>query len=94
MHFDPETVFKPTQNVAWRDVNNEIVILDLKSGEYYTLNSVGQFIWKTAMQNMPLTAIKQALIDEFNVDPERAEQDLQAFITAMIKEGMLHEEPR
>ena len=94
MQFDPETVFKPTQNVAWRDVNDEVVILDLKSGEYYTLNSVGQFIWKSAMQDMPLTDIQQAIVDEFDVAPERAEKDLHEFVAAMIQEGMLHEEPR
>ena len=44
MEITATTTFNIPENVAWRNVNEEIVILKLKSGEYYTLNEVGQHI--------------------------------------------------
>jgi hypothetical protein len=92
MDFHPQTTFKTSQSVAWRDVNDEVVILNLKSGEYYTLNDVGQFIWKSAMEGKSIQAIQQAIIETFNVPAEQAIKDLHGFLAGMIKEGMLHEE--
>jgi hypothetical protein len=44
------------------------------------------------MDGMAIEAIKQAIIDEFDVDAEQAKKDLYGFIAGMIKEGVLHEE--
>lgn len=92
MDFQPEATFKSSQSVAWRDVNNEIVILNLKSGEYYTLNEVGQLIWKSAMEGKSIREIKHAILNAFEVTVEQAKNDLHGFLAGMINEGILNEE--
>ena len=90
MDISQNTTFTTTENIAWRNVNNEIVILNLKSGEYYTLNDVGQIIWLEVANQKSVEEIKSKLILEFDVSPDTAAQDIKTFISKMVDEGLLH----
>lgn len=91
MEISNDTKFKTTENIAWRNVNDEIVILNLKSGEYFTLNDVGQVIWTAITDEKNVEEIKMKIIDEYDVSKEKATGDIMQFITGMIEEGLLHE---
>ncbi len=84
------TTFTTLENIAWRNVNDEIVILNLKSGEYYTLNDVGQIIWLALADQKSVEEIKSKLIVEFDVSPDTATQDIKTFLSKMVDEGLLH----
>src|SRR5262245_34625657 len=58
------------------DLADEVAILSLKSGVYYGLNSVGASIWKLIQQPTTVGQIRDALLKEYDVDPERCLQDL------------------
>lgn len=90
MEISTDTKFKTTENIAWRNVNDEIVILNLKSGEYFTLNGVGQVIWTAIADEKNVEEIKMKIIDEYDVSKEKATGDIIQFITGMIEEGLLH----
>ncbi len=90
MEIDWDTTFKTSENIAWRNVNEEIVILDLKSGEYFTLNDVGQFIWLAVADQKNVGEIRRIVVAEFDVSPEKASEDIKKFITEMLEEGLLH----
>ena len=90
MEISNDTKFKTTENIAWRNVNDEIVILNLKSGEYFTLNDVAQCIWKAITDEKSVEEIKVKIIDEYDVSTERADRDFEEFITGMIEQGLLY----
>ena len=90
MEISNDTKFKTTENIAWRNVNDEIVILNLKSGEYFTLNDIAQCIWKAITDEKSVEEIKVNIIDEYDVSYERADRDIEDFITGMIEQGLLH----
>ena len=90
MEITNDTKFKTAENIAWRNVNDEIVILDLKSGEYFTLNDVAQCIWKSITDEKSVEEIKVKIIDEYDVSHEKADRDFEVFITGMIEQGLLH----
>ncbi|MCK4798306.1 MAG: PqqD family protein [Spirochaetes bacterium] len=90
MEISDDTKFKTTENIAWRNVNDEIVVLNLKSGEYFTLNDVGQVIWTAIADEKNVEEIKMKIIDEYDVSKEKATGDIIQFITGMIEEGLLH----
>lgn len=91
MSISNEKTFVPSDNIAWREVNQEIIILNMKSGEYFTLNDVGQKVWLFIINGSCVADIKKNLISEFDVSEEHAESDIESFIQGLIEEGVLHE---
>ena len=58
------------------DLSREAAILNLKSGVYFGLNTVGASIWKLIQEPKTIDEIRDALVDEYDVDPKRCEQDI------------------
>jgi len=58
------------------DLLGESVILDLCGGVYYGLDEVGARVW--ALMQVPRTVgdVCEALLEEYEVDPQRCEIDL------------------
>jgi hypothetical protein len=58
------------------DLSGEAAILNLKSGVYFGLNTVGASIWKLIQEPRTLKEIQDALKEEYDVEPKRCEQDI------------------
>ena len=84
-----DSTFSIPESVAWRNVNEEIVILKLKSGEYYTLNEVGQHIWQAISDQQNVGEIIKQIVDQFDVTYEKAKEDAMKFLDNMLKESMV-----
>jgi len=61
---------------AFCSLAEEAVILDLKAGVYYSLNDVGARIWYLIQEPKSVSDIRNTILQEFDVEPERCEQDL------------------
>ena len=58
------------------DLGGEAVILGLESSQYYSLNDVGTRIWDLIQEPKTVLDIRDAILDEYEVEPERCETDL------------------
>jgi hypothetical protein len=58
------------------DLAGEIVMLNLKNGSYYGLDGVGARVWSLIQSPQPVAAVRDAIIAEYAVDPDRCESDL------------------
>jgi hypothetical protein len=58
------------------DLGGEVAILNLKAGEYYGLNAVGARIWNMIQRARTVEEIRDVLVSEYQVEPERCERDL------------------
>jgi coenzyme PQQ synthesis protein D (PqqD) len=76
-------------DVAVREVGEDLVLLDLSSGTYFTMNAQGTFIW-TQLLAAPSTAqaLATAVADEYDVDEVTATQDVQEFLDHVVREGL------
>jgi hypothetical protein len=75
--------------VFWRENDDEIVLLDIDSGDYYTLNSSGAFIWKKLAEDFDENQIINAIVSEYNIEPSVAKKDLNDIILDFTKEKLL-----
>ncbi len=66
------------------DLADGAVILDLRSGVYYGLDSVGTFIWGLIQEPRVISDITAAMLDEYAVEPERCVRDLQQLLAEMV----------
>src|SRR5712692_9270844 len=71
------------------DLAGEAAILNLKSGVYYGLDPVGARIWKLIQEPRSVDEIRKALLDEYDVEPERCQSDLLALLEKLQAEGLI-----
>ena len=77
------------EGVVARAVGDEMVLLDLTAGIYFTLNAVGSVIWRAIGAGEDLNAIVASVVAEFEVDPEFAHADILEFLRAGIDAGLI-----
>ena len=65
-----------------------MVILNLDSGMYFGLNAVGARIWNLIQEPRSVQDIRDLLLEEYEVDPERCENDLLALLHGLAAEGL------
>ena len=67
----------------------EAVILNLKAGIYYGLNPVATRIWNLVQKPKTVHEIRDAIFEEFEVDPDRCERDLLALLRDLAVKGLI-----
>jgi hypothetical protein len=70
-------------------MGGEVVILDLKSGTYYGLDVLGARVWSLIEQPTSLSAIRDAIMAEYDIDAETCERDILAFLESMQGVGLV-----
>ena len=71
------------------DLGGEVAILDLKAGVYYGLDAVGARIWSLIQKPRTVNEIRDILLEEYEVEPERCEHDLLALLRRLADEGLV-----
>jgi hypothetical protein len=62
------------------DLAGEAVILNLASGMYYGLDEVGAQVWSLIQEPRSVDAIRDTILEEYEVEPDRCERDLLALL--------------
>jgi hypothetical protein len=78
MNLTLQTYVSQSPRTASRVVNGRAVVVVIDGQTLYTLNTLGTFVWERA-DGRTLEAIVDEVVDEFEVDRERAERDVLAF---------------
>ena len=71
-------------DVMFRHLNDEAVLLDLKSGTYFGLNDVGARTWQLILEHGRLADVLDALLDEYAGEREVVERDLMELATQLV----------
>ncbi|MCU1304963.1 MAG: Coenzyme synthesis protein (PqqD) [Candidatus Sulfotelmatobacter sp.] len=79
----------PADRIRETETPDGIVLLDPLHGRTFPLDQVGSRIWKMLKQHRPLDEITDALVNEFQVSPERVNQDILEFVSALQREHLL-----
>ena len=89
MEIAAASTYKAPDNYSWRDVNNELVVLNLQSGEYFTFNNVGRLIWLAVNDGKTVDEIMRSVVDQYATTEDKALTDVKAFIGNLLSEGLL-----
>jgi hypothetical protein len=77
------------EDLVWRKIEGEIVILTEDGQKIHTLNSVGGAIWEISDGKKDVREIAQSICERFDVPPEQAQSDIIEFCTEMADENIL-----
>jgi len=83
---------KAEKSVVFTDLDDGSgVLLHLESKFYYSLNPTASFIWRLLEEKEELSRDKilQEVMENFEVEPEQAEKDVDEFIENLLKEGLI-----
>ena len=80
---------KVSDDVVFRELDGEGVILNLASGIYFGLDQTGTRMWRLIEQHGRLTAVMAALSDEYEAASETLERDLIGLVAELTEKGLL-----
>lgn len=75
--------------VSWREVDGEIIALQLTSSEYLSTNGTGALLWKSLASGTSRERLIELIVKEFGIEPGRAAADTDAFLDALAAQGLL-----
>lgn len=75
--------------VEWREVEGEIVALDVARSEYIAINSSGAVLWRALRTGAAKRDLVLELVREFDVDEAVATRDVDAFLNSLDERGLL-----
>lgn len=71
------------------DLNGESVVLSLKNGKYYGLNSIGAIIWELLQKPVTISKIERKILSEYEVEKRECSREVENFIAQMKDEGLV-----
>jgi len=86
---DPSTTFVAAGELLSGEFDAETVILDLRTGVYYGLEEAGARIWRLLKSPTSLAALRDALVQEYDVEPRRCERDLRELLDQLVERGLV-----
>jgi hypothetical protein len=76
-------------DVVFRELQGEAVILNLTSSMYFGLDTIGTRVWQLCETHGSLLAVWQAMKQEYDAPGETLRVDLLAFIDELLAKGLL-----
>lgn len=73
----------------WCELNGEAVILSLRNGKYYGMNSIGAEIWKYLQSPTRIHKIHKNILADYDVDPDECLTEIKEFVSSMLDEGLV-----
>tara|TARA_B100000674_G_scaffold231322_1_gene190333 strand:- start:195 stop:470 length:276 start_codon:yes stop_codon:yes gene_type:complete len=89
MEFKGE-IFKIVDDIVVSEINNESVILNLKTGIYFQVNELGSYIVSQLNQYSTFESLNNKITEDFDVAPNKSKKDLLTFIKDLESKGLLH----
>ena len=87
--FEDSSIVVATGEQVHTAVEDDVVILGLESGKYFTLTDVGTRIWTLLQEPVALADLHRTIVQEYEVDPAVAKRDLLALLGELDSEGLL-----
>lgn len=87
---DNETTLRlRDEGLNWREIDGEVVALDVERLHYLNLNATGCVLWLMLAEGATKPQLVAKLRQEFDVDEPTAQHDVEAFITSCRENDLL-----
>ena len=86
----PYVRVRHAERVLSQTLAGEAVLLDLDSERYFGLNALGTRIWQLIGEVGNVEPIFEALVAEYDAQPEAIADDLRELLTKLMHDGLVH----
>lgn len=76
--------------LEWREVEGEVVALDVAAFEYVAANRAGAVLWRELADGTTPERLTAALVERFAVDDATAANDVDRFLAVLRERDLIH----
>ncbi|HEV3477917.1 MAG TPA: PqqD family protein [Gaiellaceae bacterium] len=77
--------------LRWREVDREVIAVDLGSSTYLSTNESGLVLWRRLAEGATRRELAAELQERFAIDASRAEIDVDNFLRALAERDLLED---
>jgi len=87
--FSINSTVQATKELVASNLGDEIVILNLKDGTYYSLDDVGVVVWDMLQQPCSIAELCAAVMEQYAVDSAQCADDILALLEDLRSAGLI-----
>ena len=77
--------------LVWRELGEEVVVLDLTTSRYLRVNAAGAMLWSELATERSPAELAERLVERFSIPFQQAAADVAAFVSGLRAHGLLQE---
>ena len=74
-------------------IDGEVIIMSLKTGNYYSSDKVGAEVWSWIEDGRTEDEIHRVAASRYRASPQKIREDLSAFLDLLLQHGLVREAP-
>ena len=78
-----------SDNFVFNEVDGELVMMNIETGAYASLNETGKSIWTLLDAPKSLSEVVSSLVEEYEIDQATCEKEVMPFVENMLKSEVL-----
>lgn len=78
-----------SEDLVWQVIDDEVVVLDTRASEYLGLKGSGAMLWRALETSTSPEELVAALVSRYGIPAERAQSDVEAFLSTLGERGLL-----
>jgi coenzyme PQQ synthesis protein D (PqqD) len=78
-----------SDGVIWRDLEGNVVILNVDSGVYFGLDGSGGQIWRELVDHGSVEKAFESLKQQFDIGPDELRHDLDDLVDQLVGKGLV-----
>lgn len=76
-------------DLDWREIGDEIVVLDARSAVYLAVGGAGALLWRLLADATTRECLVETLVATYRIDPNHAGADVDEFLATLSRHGLL-----
>ncbi|MBN2862792.1 MAG: PqqD family protein [Bacteroidales bacterium] len=85
-----KSLWKTVPSVLSGKIDDEIVLMSVEAGYYFTLDPVASRIWELLSQHpLSIDELADQLIEEYNIEKEQCISDIECFVNDMSSKNLI-----
>ena len=77
-------------DVVFSHIDDEVVMMNIETGEYYGLNAVASRIWEALENPITFDRLINLLMQEFDIDETTCHNDVARFLNQMAEKKLVN----
>lgn len=84
-----KTMVQPSPRVAFQQIGDETVLLDLDTERYFSLDGIGAKVWQWIVEGLGTDQIEARLIDGYDAPAATIRADLAGLLAQLAEAGLV-----
>jgi hypothetical protein len=84
-----DTTVTASDDVVVSTLDDEIVMMSVENGAYYSLDDIGRRVWELLEKPLSVSAVCDVIVDEYDVTRSECEQDMLTWLGELTDEKLV-----